>query len=371
MSTDRNIRIVIAGGGTGGHLFPALSIAHALKSINPDVDILFVGALGRMEMEKVPAAGFRIVGLPIEGFNRKNLLKNIPVVLKLQQSLWMSRSILKQFKPHAAIGVGGYASGPLLWMASNQNIPIYIQEQNSYAGITNKLLAKKAKKIFVAYAGMEKFFPAERIVLTGNPIRKGLDNLQSLRQEAIQHFRLSPNKKTILCLGGSLGARSINQAILHHLPWLYEQNNIQLLWQCGKLYFEQIKSNIKEGKNVVLLDFIAEMNLAYAAADVIISRAGAGTISELCVVGKPAILVPSPNVAEDHQTKNAMALVQAGAAIMILDHEAKEKLLPEAVKLMTDEALCNRLSENIKKLALPEAAYNIAMAILNDINSIK
>ncbi|MGC8802614.1 MAG: undecaprenyldiphospho-muramoylpentapeptide beta-N-acetylglucosaminyltransferase, partial [Bacteroidales bacterium] len=325
MRVEQNIRIVIAGGGTGGHLFPAISIAHALKNINPHVDILFVGALGRMEMEKVPAAGFKIMGLPIEGFNRKNLLKNIPVVLKLLKSLWISRTILKQFKPHAAIGVGGYASGPILWIASQQGIPIYIQEQNSYAGITNRILAQKAKKIFVAYAGMDKFFPADRIVLSGNPIRKGLDNLQDLRHEAIRHFHLSPDKKTILCLGGSLGARSINQAILHHLPWLYEQHNVQLLWQCGKIYFEQIKSSVKEGQNVVLRDFIAEMHLAYAAADVIISRAGAGTISELCVVGKPTILVPSPNVSEDHQTKNAMSLVQSGAAIMISDNEAKER----------------------------------------------
>lgn len=368
MAAKQNIRLIIAGGGTGGHLFPAMAIAQTIKKLNPTAEILFVGALGRMEMEKVPAAGYPIVGLPIEGFNRKNILKNFKVLLKLLKSLRLSRTILKQFNPHAVIGVGGYASGPLLWMASYRSIPIYIQEQNSYAGITNKLLAKKAKKIFVAYPGMEKFFPANKIELTGNPIREGIENVAGLRQKAIEHFKLTPERKTILCLGGSLGARSINEAILVHLPWLYTQKQVQLIWQCGKIYYAELQPKVDATQNVVLLDFIAEMDLAYAAADVIISRAGAGTISELCVVGKPVVLVPSPNVAEDHQTKNAMALVQSNAAVLIPDKEAKEKLLPETIKLLSQENLCNTLSENIKKLALPHAAISIANAILNDIN---
>lgn len=370
MPAKQDIRIIIAGGGTGGHLFPALAIAHKLKTINPDIEIMFVGALGRMEMEKVPAAGYRIVGLPIEGFNRKNPFKNIRVLWKLLKSLWLAKSVLKQFNPHAVIGVGGYASGPLLWMAFYRNIPVYIQEQNSYAGVTNRLLAKKARKIFVAYHGMEKFFPADKILLTGNPVREGIEKIRAQRQEAVRYFNLSPDKKTILCMGGSLGARSINEAILHHLSWFYTQKHVQLLWQCGKIYFCRLQSHVDNGQNVILRDFIAEMELAYAAADVIISRAGAGTISELCVVGKPVILVPSPNVAEDHQTKNAMSLVKANAAVLIPDSEAKEKLLPEALSLIDDELLRNQLSENIKKMAMPEAAHNIANTVLNDLNEL-
>jgi len=370
MMAKQNIRVIIAGGGTGGHLFPAMAIAHKLRAINPDIEILFVGALGRMEMEKVPAAGYRIVGLPIEGFNRKNPFKNIRVLWKLLKSLWLAKSVLKQFNPHAVIGVGGYASGPLLWMASYRNIPVYIQEQNSYAGVTNKLLAQKARKIFVAYPGMEKFFPADRIMLTGNPIREGIEKIHTLRPEAIRHFNLSPDKKTILCLGGSLGARSINEAILHHLPWFYSQNHVQLLWQCGKIYFDRLQSQVDKDQNVILRDFISDMDLAYAVADVIISRAGAGTISELCVVGKPVILVPSPNVAEDHQTKNALALVHANAAVLIPDSEANEKLLPEALNLIDNRSLCSQLSENIKKMALPEAAHTIASIVLNDIKAL-
>ncbi|MCX7986653.1 MAG: undecaprenyldiphospho-muramoylpentapeptide beta-N-acetylglucosaminyltransferase [Bacteroidales bacterium] len=368
MNKKSNIRIIISGGGTGGHLFPAIAIANALKKINPEIEILFVGALGRMEMEKVPAAGYQIIGLPVEGFNRKHIYKNIRVIFKLLKSLWLSRTIIRKFRPHAAIGVGGYASGPLLWMASFSKIPIYIQEQNSYAGITNKLLAKRAKRIFVAYSNMEKFFPAKKIHITGNPVREGIELVHSLRLRGIEHFKLSPQRKTILCLGGSLGARSINDAIVAYLEWFYEQQHVQLIWQCGKIYFERLKSLVEPHRNVLLLDFISDMELAYAAADLIISRAGAGTISELCIVGKPVILVPSPNVAEDHQTKNALTLTNVDAAIMIPDNEAKVKLLPEAVNLLTNTEKCAILSENIKKLALPDAAQHIAHVIVNDLN---
>lgn len=370
IDNSSHIKIIISGGGTGGHIFPAIAIANAIKKLAPDAEILFVGAENRMEMEKVPAAGYRIVGLPIEGLNRKKPLKNIMVAYKLLKSLRKASVIINEFRPHAVLGVGGYASGPLLWVASQKHIPVYIQEQNSYAGITNKLLAKKAHKIFVAYHGMERFFPKNKILLTGNPIRSGFENVNQLRDEAIRSLGIHPNKKTILCLGGSLGAKSINDSILQQIDWFSNQSDVQLIWQCGKLYFNRIQSILaqKTVENIYLFDFITRMDYVYAAADVIISRAGAGTISELCVVGKPVILVPSPNVAEDHQTKNAMAMVSKQAALMIPDNQTYDKLLYEAVNLLQNEQLCNILAHNISKLAMPGSAEKIAEVLLNEIN---
>jgi UDP-N-acetylglucosamine--N-acetylmuramyl-(pentapeptide) pyrophosphoryl-undecaprenol N-acetylglucosamine transferase len=371
MAKGQKLKIIISGGGTGGHLFPAIAIAKTLQAIDSEVEILFVGAESRMEMEKVPEAGYQIIGLPIEGFNRKNLFKNFAVLVKIAKSLNKARKILKEFNPTAAIGVGGFASGPLLWAASQMHIPVYIQEQNSYAGITNKLLAKKARLIFVAYQNMDRFFPAQKIRLTGNPVRSDIYQNTKDKKEALEYFGLSNTKKTILCLGGSLGARSLNESIAYHLQWFYQQKDYQLIWQCGRIYHEKYKAIVETGRNVVLLDFISNMEMAYAAADLIISRSGAGTISELCLVGKPVILVPSPNVAEDHQTKNARELVNSNAAIMIPDNEAKEKLLSEAVSLLVDSEKCNKLASNIKKLAIPNAAENIANAILEDLKLYK
>jgi UDP-N-acetylglucosamine--N-acetylmuramyl-(pentapeptide) pyrophosphoryl-undecaprenol N-acetylglucosamine transferase len=316
-------------------------------------------------MEKVPAAGYRIIGLPVAGFQRKLTLKNLLVIVKLAKSLFKAEKIIKDFKPTLVIGVGGYASGPVLRTASRKGIPIFIQEQNSYAGVTNKILAKKATKIFVAYEGMEKYFPKESIVLAGNPIRQDVENMASKRDEAIKYFNLDANKKTILSIGGSLGARTINESIGLNLN-LINNSEIQFIWQSGGYYHKEAKQLLEsyQGTNIKLLDFISRMDLAYAAADVIISRAGASSISELCIVAKPAILVPSPNVAEDHQTKNATALVSKDAALMIKDSEARQKLISEALKLMADEKKCSVLSENIAKLALRDSAKKIAEVIL-------
>ncbi len=357
------MKIIISGGGTGGHIFPAISIANAIKIVEPSAEILFVGALGRMEMEKVPAAGYKIVGLEIQGIQRSLTLKNLLFPLKLIKSLFKARNIVHQFKPDVAVGVGGYASGPMLYAASWAGVPLLIQEQNSYAGITNKLLGKKAKKICVAFDGMDAFFPKEKILFTGNPVRNDFGDLAQKRAEAMMHFRLDPNKRTLLVLGGSLGARTLNQSILNELQTL-NRADVQVIWQCGKLYYSTLVAQVKEVQNVHLLQFIDRIDLAYAAADLIISRAGAGTISELCVVGKPVILVPSPNVAEDHQTKNAMALVSKHAALLIRDAIAPTELVSVALSLMDNQEKCAVLSENIKSLAKPDAALVIAKEVL-------
>jgi len=330
---ENNLRIIISGGGTGGHIFPAVAIANALKAKRPDTEILFVGALGRMEMQRVPAAGYNIKGLPICGFNRKNLLKNFAVLFKLWKSQRMAKKIIKDFKPVVAVGVGGYASGPTLNQCASMGIPCLIQEQNSYAGVTNKLLAKKASKICVAYEGMERFFPKDKIVLTGNPVRQQLLDTQLTKAEALRTFGLEPSKKTILIVGGSLGARTINDSVMAHLDEL-QNSGVQVIWQTGKNYFENIKQQLAEKSPMPALkptDFIADMGAAYRAADLVISRAGASSISEFCLIGKPVILVPSPNVAEDHQTKNAMALVNRQAAQFVSDAEAPQKLIPLAL----------------------------------------
>lgn len=360
------LRIIISGGGTGGHIFPAVSIANAIRAKRPDAEILFVGAEGRMEMQRVPAAGYKIIGLPVCGFDRKNLLRNFYVLYKLAKSQLKARKIIKDFKPQAAVGVGGYASGPTLKMAGMMGIPTLIQEQNSYAGVTNKLLAKKAEKICVAYEGMERFFEKEKIILTGNPVRQDLLEKQINREEAIRSFGLDPAKKTVLIIGGSLGARTINQCVLSHLD-LIKNSDIQFIWQTGKIYIEDACKQVEQAGNPPMLyvtDFISKMDYAYSAADLVISRAGAGSISEFCILQKPVILVPSPNVAEDHQTKNALALVNKEAAIYVKDSEAKETLLDIAIKTVNDEELLHRLSLNIAKLAFKHSADTIADEVL-------
>jgi len=358
---EEKLRIIISGGGTGGHIFPAVSIANAIKEQHPEAEILFVGAEGRMEMQRVPAAGYEIKGLPICGFDRKNLLKNFVVLYKLAKSQLKAYSIIKQFKPHAAVGVGGYASGPTLKMAGMMGVPTLIQEQNSYAGVTNKLLAKKAKKICVAYDGMEKFFEKEKIILTGNPVRQGLVNNKTDKEEAIKFFNLDPSKKTILVIGGSLGARTINQCIMANLKKIKE-SDVQFIWQTGKIYYEQALEKVKKAGELPLFvtDFISSMEHAYAAANMVISRAGAGSISEFCLLGKPVILVPSPNVAEDHQTKNALALVDKSAALYVKDSEAEDSLVTIALDTIHKDEVLKDLSVNIKKLAFPNSASVIA-----------
>ena len=357
-----NLRIIISGGGTGGHIFPALSIANAIKEARPDAEILFVGAEGRMEMQRVPAAGYRIIGLPVAGFDRKNLLKNFAVVVKLIRSQMIARKIIKDFNPHAAVGVGGYASGPTLKMAGAMGIPTLIQEQNSYAGVTNKLLAAKAEKICVAYPGMERFFSKDKIIMTGNPVRQGLLDNKLSKEEAIKSFGLDPAKKTILIIGGSLGARTLNNCVMHAMNEIKE-SDVQFIWQTGKFYIEEAKRCYSEAgspKMIHTTDFISDMNAAYTAADLVVSRAGAGSISEFCLLGKPVILIPSPNVAEDHQTKNAMALVDKNAAVYIKDSEADGKLISTAISLVADKTKLETLSTNIKKLAFHNSAAIIA-----------
>lgn len=359
------LRIIISGGGTGGHIFPAVSIANALKEQHPEVEILFVGAEGRMEMQRVPAAGYPIKGLPVAGFDRKNLLKNISVLYKLVKSQWKARKIIKNFKPHAAVGVGGYASGPTLKVAGMMGIPTLIQEQNSYAGVTNKLLAKKACKICVAYDGMERFFEKEKIILTGNPVRQGLLNHSISREEAIRSFGLGPSLKTILILGGSLGARTINQCMIENLGKIKEAG-VQFIWQTGKIYIDEARAAVAKAGELPLLhvtDFISDMAAAYSAADLVISRAGAGSISEFCLLHKPVILVPSPNVAEDHQTKNALALVTKNAAFYIKDAAAKEALLDKAIETVKQPEILKNLSTNIAKLAFTDSANIIAREV--------
>ena len=356
-----SLKVIISGGGTGGHIFPAIAIANALKKINPQTDILFVGAKGRMEMEKVPSAGYKIIGLDISGIQRRISFQNILLPFKIIESVVKARMIVKSFNPDVAIGVGGYASGPLLFAATMMNIPSLIQEQNSFAGITNKLLSKRVQRICVAYDGMEKYFPADKIIMTGNPIRENMVNLSNKKEEALKFFNLSGEKKTILVIGGSLGARTINQSIAKGFH-LYEENNIQLIWQTGKSFISSAKSLIKpmNAKGISCFDFIQRMDLAYAAADVVISRAGASSVSELTIVGKPSILVPSPNVAEDHQTKNAMSLVNKEAAILVRDGDALDNLVQVSLDLISDLELQAKLKLNIEKLAIKDSAMLIA-----------
>ena len=361
-----NIRVIISGGGTGGHIFPAVSIANAIKELHPNAKILFVGAEGRMEMHRVPAAGYPIKGLPVAGFDRKNLLKNIPVLIKLFKSQHLARKIVKDFRPHVAVGVGGYASGPTLKVAGSMGIPTLLQEQNSYTGVTNKLLAKQAKKICVAYEGMERFFDKNKIILTGNPVRQGLLNENTTREEAIASFGLDPNKRTILILGGSLGARTINQCLMNNLDKV-KSSGVQFIWQTGKIYIEEARTSVAQAGELPMLhvtDFISDMAIAYRAADLVISRAGAGSISEFCLLQKPVILVPSPNVAEDHQTKNALALVNKNAALYVKDADAKELLLDKAIETVNQPELLNNLSKNIAELAFTNSANVIAKEVI-------
>ena len=362
---NNELRIIISGGGTGGHIFPAVSIANAIKAKRPDAKILFVGAKGRMEMQRVPAAGYEIKGLPICGFDRKHLLKNFAVLFRIWKSQRMAKKIIKDFKPMAAVGVGGYASGPTLNVCASKGIPCLIQEQNSYAGVTNKLLAKKAQKICVAYEGMERFFPADKIIMTGNPVRQNVLSTTLTKEEARELFGLDPEKKTILLVGGSLGARTINESVLQNLD-IIEKSGVQFIWQTGKYYHESIVNQLKD-KDLPMLkvtDFISDMGAAYQAADLVISRAGASSISEFCLIGKPVILVPSPNVAEDHQTKNAMALVNKDAAIYVKDADAPAVLIKKAVGIVEDAQKLASMSENIKKLGLKNSADVIADEVI-------
>ena len=370
MNRQKHNRIIISGGGTGGHVFPAISIANALRKIDPDSDILFVGALGRMEMEKIPSEGYDIVGLPVEGFNRRKFLKNISVLLKLFSSMRLAKRIIKDFKPDVAVGVGGYASGPVLNQAWKLGIPLVIQEQNNYAGITNRLLSKKASVICVAYDGMEKYFPAEKIIKTGNPVRQNFGNMGELKNEALSFFNLSENYPVILALGGSLGAGNINNSFSENIQKLIG-SDCQWIWQTGRYYFEDVNAlvSVASTGNIKVYGFIDRMDYAYAAADIIVSRAGAGTISELCLVGKPVILVPSPNVAEDHQTKNAQALVNNKAAILVPDNQAAEWLVTEVLSLVSDVEKRKSLSQNISRLAEKGSDIRIATEVMKLIKS--
>lgn len=363
-------KIIISGGGTGGHIFPAVAIANALKSISPNCEILFVGAIGRMEMEKVPAAGYKIEGLNISGIQRGSILKNLGLPFKVFSSVRKAMKLIDEFKPDAVVGVGGYASGPLLYAAKLKGIPYLIQEQNSYAGITNKMLGKGAAKICVAFEGMEQFFPAEKIMLTGNPVRENIVNIKGKHHAGAELLRLDPLKKIILVTGGSLGAGTLNKSIEKHLPEIIAAD-VQVVWQTGKYYYNSIveRLTLNYHPNVVILEFLNKMDLAYAAADLVISRAGAGTIAELCLVKKPVILVPSPNVAEDHQTKNALALVKNDAAVLIADRSAEDTLVAEALKLLKNKERCEVLSENIGKMAYRDADTVIAREVLKLVKS--
>jgi UDP-N-acetylglucosamine--N-acetylmuramyl-(pentapeptide) pyrophosphoryl-undecaprenol N-acetylglucosamine transferase len=365
MNQQKHKRIIISGGGTGGHIFPAISIANALRKIDSETEILFVGAEGRMEMEKIPAAGYRIVGLPVAGLYRSLTLKNFSVLIKLLKSLRKAKKVIKEFGPDVVVGVGGYASGPVLRQAGRMGIPTLIQEQNSYAGVTNKLLAKRASAICVAYDGMEKYFPSGKIIKTGNPVRHNFDNLRNLQDGALSYFNLKKEFPVILVLGGSLGAGSINNSLSENINVLRD-SDCQWLWQTGKYYFENVKAlvSLSFSGNISVHGFIDRMDYAYAAADIIISRSGAGTISELCLVGKPVILIPSPNVAEDHQTRNAQALSTRNAALLIEDNRASKTLVDEAIKLISDIRRRDILSENILKMADRDADVRIAREVL-------
>ncbi len=367
MEEQEPLRIIVSGGGTGGHIFPAISIANAIREQHPSARILFVGAEGRMEMQRVPAAGYDIKGLPIAGFDRKNPLKNIAVLFKIARSQWLARKIIRQFRPMAVVGVGGYASGPTLKTAAQMGIPTLIQEQNSYAGVTNRLLAKSARKICVAYDGMERFFPADKIVKTGNPVRQSLLGAGTTREEARRGFGLDPGKRTVLVIGGSLGARTVNESVLSHLDDIRRAGDVQFIWQTGKYYIREIREALGKAAavpNLYVSDFIANMDEAYAAADLVVSRAGASSISELCLLRKPCILVPSPNVAEDHQTKNAMALSTKGAALLVRDADARGTLVPLALATVGDAARLQALGENAGRLAYRDSARTIASEVV-------
>ncbi|HLP93914.1 MAG TPA: undecaprenyldiphospho-muramoylpentapeptide beta-N-acetylglucosaminyltransferase [Saprospiraceae bacterium] len=367
--SKETLKIMITGGGTGGHIFPAIAIADAIKKLHPEATFLFVGATGKMEMERVPKAGYDIEGLPVAGFQRSMSLKNLSFPFKLLKSLWRARSIVKRFQPDVVIGTGGYASGPIMRAAQRSGIPTVIQEQNSYAGVTNKILGRRARKICVAYDHMEQFFPADRIVFTGNPVRSDILQLEGKREEGIRHYNLDPDKKTLVVIGGSLGARTLNNAMRDNVEFFEQNPDIQVIWQCGKFYeYEYTAMETAKLPNVQCLAFIDRMDLLYATADVIVSRAGALSISELCLVGKPVILVPSPNVAEDHQTKNALALVEKGAARLVRDADAGEKLLQEVNLILESEALAFSLGESIRQMGRPNAAEAIAREALKLIN---
>ena len=368
----RKLKVIVSGGGTGGHIFPAVSIANEIKERLPETEILFVGALGKMEMERVPAAGYRIVGLPVVGFPRKPSLKMVTFFWKLFQSMRLANKVIADFKPDVAIGVGGFASGPVLKAAVRKGVPAVLQEQNSYAGVTNKLLAAKVNKICVAYPNMERYFPAEKIVVTGNPIRKNLIDTIVSKTEAYKYFKLDAEKPVVLVVGGSLGARTLNESVMANLE-LIRESDAHVVWQTGSYYYKEMLERLGDScpKNLQAMEFVSRMDLAYAVADVVISRAGAGTISELCLLGKPSVLVPSPNVAEDHQTKNAMALVDNQAALLIKDANSKEQLWPETFKLLNDKMKLKSLSENMIKLAKPNAAKEIVDVILEVVESQK
>ncbi len=368
----KKLKVIVSGGGTGGHIFPAVSIANEIRERFPETEILFVGALGKMEMERVPAAGYRIVGLPVVGFPRKPSLKMLTFFWKLFRSMRLANKVITDFKPDVAIGVGGFASGPVLKAAVRKGVPAVLQEQNSYAGVTNKLLASKVNKICVAYPNMQRYFPAEKIVVTGNPIRKNLIEGIINKDEAYGYFKLDAEKPVVLIVGGSLGARTLNESVMSNLE-LIRKSEAQLVWQTGSYYYKEMLERLGDNypKNLQAMEFVSRMDLAYAVADVVISRAGAGTISELCLLGKPSVLVPSPNVAEDHQTKNAMALVENQAALLIKDADSKEQLWSETFKLLNDKMKLNSLSENIKKLAKPNAAKEIVDVIMEVVNSKK
>ena len=359
------LKVIISGGGTGGHIFPAISIANELRERLPETDILFVGALGKMEMERVPAAGYRIVGLPVMGFPRKPSFKMITFFLKLIQSMYLASKVISDFKPDVAIGVGGFASGPVLKAAVRKGVPAVLQEQNSYAGVTNKILSAKVNKICVAYPNMERYFPAEKIVLTGNPVRRNLIETIVNKEEALEYFKLISEKQVVLIVGGSLGARTLNESVMDDLE-LIRETDVQIIWQTGSYYYQEMLRRLGSNcpDNLLPMEFVSRMDLAYSVADVVISRAGAGTISELCLLGKPSVLVPSPNVAEDHQTKNAQSLVDNQAALLIKDIDSKASLLKETFKLLGDKPRLKSLSESILKLGRPNAAKDIVDVIL-------
>ena len=369
------MKVLISGGGTGGHIFPAVSIANALREMDPKCEILFVGALGRMEMERVPQAGYKIVGLPVRGIDRSHPWRNVKVLIDFVRSMWQVRKIIREFRPDVGVGVGGYASGAAMKVAAKMGVPILLQEQNGFAGVTNKMLKNDAQKICVAYEGMERFFPSDKLILTGNPVRQNLNS--GTKEGAIEYFnktfgvKFTTERKTLLIIGGSLGARTINQSIIAHLPELIN-SGIQVIWQTGKYYFEDCKKALTsqhstlntQHSTIICTDFISPMPDAYALADLVISRAGASSISELCLLGKPSILVPSPNVAEDHQTHNAMALVNKHAAVLVKDVEAREKMVQTALELIQDEKSLQELQTNILTLALPDSAKLIAQEVI-------
>ena len=367
-TVDMNkLRVIISGGGTGGHIFPAIAIANEVRSKRPDAEILFVGAEGRMEMQRVPDAGYNIVGLPVVGFDRKHLWKNWRVLVKLMKSERLARKIVRDFQPQVAVGVGGYASGPTLRICQKMGVPTLLQEQNSYAGVTNRILAKRARRICVAYEGMERFFPADRILLTGNPVRQNLLQMGLTPQAARESLGLNPDKKTVLVIGGSLGARTLNESLLKNIEEIRRRRDIQLLWQTGRYYSRSIAENLFVSgcpENLKVQDFVSDMGAAYTAADLVVSRAGASSISEIALLGKAAILVPSPNVAEDHQTHNALALVKQEAALYVKDADAYQQLLATVLQALDDRALLSTLAKNVRQISRPNAVSEIADEVI-------